>query len=88
METPVLTKFVFSANKNCESIPKLRYLSGRVAYEDDQTAIFHSKFAQIQFSVSKTLFCSHLYLQLSWWRHDSATSTSSKLKLKIFFLWC
>ena len=31
----------------------------------------------------KIIYCSHLYLQLSLWRHDNVTSTSFKLKLKM-----
>ena len=45
-----------STNEKGESIPKPPYISGIVTYEDDQTAIFHSNFAQIHFSVSKIFF--------------------------------
>ena len=42
----------FSTNHKCESIPKPRYLTGIVAYEDDQTATFHSIIRQFRFHVS------------------------------------
>jgi hypothetical protein len=45
-----------STNDKCEPIPKPPYLSGIVTYEVDQTAIFHSNSAQIQFLVSKIFF--------------------------------
>jgi hypothetical protein len=41
-------------NAECESIPKPSYLSGIVAYEDDQTVIFLINYAQINFPVSKS----------------------------------
>jgi|AntAceMinimDraft_5_1070358.scaffolds.fasta_scaffold106720_1 hypothetical protein len=37
------------------------YLCGIVAYEDDQTAIFHSNFALIHFPFSKIFFRFHLH---------------------------
>ena len=43
-------------NDKCESIPKRPHLSEIVTYEDGQTVIFHSGFAQIYFPVSKMLF--------------------------------
>jgi len=49
-------------------MPKTLYLSGIVAYEDDQTAIFHIKFAVDLFSGLKMFFLFHLRLKLSWWR--------------------
>jgi hypothetical protein len=45
-----------STNTKCESIPKPPYHSIIVAYEDDQTVIYHSNFLQIHFSVSKIFF--------------------------------
>ena len=51
-KTPVLGNIFQSTNNKCESIPKPQYLSEIVTYEDDQTAIFHVNFAQIQFPVS------------------------------------
>jgi hypothetical protein len=40
-----------STNAKCESIPKPQYLSGIVAYGDDQTAISQMDFAKIHFVV-------------------------------------
>ena len=55
-----------------------------MAYEDDQTAIYLNNFGKIRFPVSKIFFfCSHLHLQLPWWRRDKVTSTSFKFKFKI-----
>ena len=69
-------------NEKCESIPKPPYLSWIVTYEDDQAAIFHSGLRWSIFRPQKH-FCSRLHLQLLWWRHYIATSTSFKLKLKL-----
>jgi hypothetical protein len=38
------------------SLPKSPYLSGIVTYEDDQTAMFHSNFAQFHFTALKHSF--------------------------------
>jgi hypothetical protein len=64
-------------------VPKPPYLKGIVTYEDDQTAIFQSDLAKIHFPFSRIFFFFYLHLQLSWWRHDNATSTRIKLKLKM-----
>jgi hypothetical protein len=60
-----------SANAKCESITKPPYLSGIVTYEDDQTVIFNSNFAQIHFPVSKR-FIAFIFTSNC---HDDATIT-------------
>jgi hypothetical protein len=44
------------------------------------------EFSANSFPNLKNIFNVHFHLQLSWWRHDNVTSTSFKLKLKMY-LW-
>ena len=55
--------------------------AGRFFLGPRPSVILHSK-THIPYPGLKNTFSLHLHLQLSWWRHDDATPTSFKLKLK------
>ena len=71
-----------STKAKCVLAPKPPYLNRIVSYEDDQVVIYHRIFSLIHFPVSNILFAFIFTFNCVLQRHDDATSSSVKLKLK------